>query len=460
MKLPSTVSAATALLALYLAISNANSFAVERFKQHRWFVLLALSACFYSLPNVVLALEVSDATILAASRISVAAAAVHVFAWMQYAEADLEPLPRRWRLWLSAGLLAQGALYTLPGVGLTGRVLSHPSELLGAVYHAAEPSPIGGAIFLLLMLGLVLTLLRYARGARRGVPHARAHTAALVVLLCGAASDSAVTLGFSRAPYVLDLAFFISVAIVGLVMSRRWAEDVETLGSALRARDEFVSIASHELKTPLSPLILQVQMLQRWADAQSDERARLLRPRLALMERQVLRFSRLVNELLDVSRIEAGRLRLELETVDLSAVVREAAARLARPELAVEADGAVTGQWDQLRLEQVAINLLDNALKYGGGKPVTVRVTAEGDEAVLAVQDLGIGIAAADQPRLFGRFERGVGAQKIGGLGLGLYITRQIVTAHGGTIAFTSLPGEGTTFTVRLPTGGGARSSG
>ncbi|MBX3468506.1 MAG: response regulator [Planctomycetes bacterium] len=230
---------------------------------------------------------------------------------------------------------------------------------------------------------------------------------------------------------------------------------------AIRARDEFLQVASHELKTPLTPLLLQLDTLAvalRRGDGQ-DER---LAAKVDVAARQTLRLDRLVDSLLDVARITGGRLELQPEEADLVTVVREvverfqAEARRAGCELALRARAPVRGRWDRLRLEQVASNLLSNAIKYGQGRPVEVAVDEAGGVARLTVADGGIGIDEEGQRRIFSRFERAASARHYGGLGLGLFITRCIVEAHAGTIAVSSRPGEGATFTVQLPTEGGA----
>ena len=231
------------------------------------------------------------------------------------------------------------------------------------------------------------------------------------------------------------------------------------LQDAVRAREEFLSIASHELKTPLTSLQLQVQMLQR--AAQRDTLARLPAERVLTMlgtaERQTKHLVKLINTLLDISRLGGGHLDLHREEIDLAALVREVAAQLA-PELTVAgcrltvtAPAPVPGLWDRARLEQVVTNLLSNALKYGRGQPIEVAVTGTDDRARLVVRDEGIGIAPEHLSRIFERFERAVSAHNYGGLGLGLYIVRQIVEAHGGAISVTSTPGKGSTFVVDLP---------
>jgi signal transduction histidine kinase len=236
---------------------------------------------------------------------------------------------------------------------------------------------------------------------------------------------------------------------------------------AVRARDEFLSIASHELRTPLTPLNLKLHALLRAAESSPD--ATVPAPRVAadvhIAQRQVRKLADLIRDLLDVSRLVHGKLSLNLEDVDLPSLAREVTAGLASEAaragcaLEVHAQGALVGRWDRLRLEQVLTNLLTNAIKYGPGQPVRVDLRAEGERAVLEVRDLGIGIEAEHLARIFGRFERAVSERHYGGLGLGLYITQQLVQALGGTIHVESQPGQGSTFRVHLPRGGPADGS-
>jgi len=222
---------------------------------------------------------------------------------------------------------------------------------------------------------------------------------------------------------------------------------------AVRARDDFLSIASHELRTPLTPLRLQVQILRRLLTNGGALARDKLAGSLDTLERQTERLGRLVSDLLDVSRITAGKLTLHRERLDLADLAREVVERYAgasRSRIGLQTESA-PGHWDRARLEQVATNLLANAIKYGQGKPIDVSVGLKEGIALLAVRDRGIGIAAADVERIFGRFERAASASSYGGLGLGLYIAQQIAAAHGGRISVESAPGRGSVFRVSLP---------
>ena len=223
---------------------------------------------------------------------------------------------------------------------------------------------------------------------------------------------------------------------------------------AIHAREEFLSIASHEMRTPLTSLKLSVYQLKRRLVRMDPSQAEAA---LALASRQTDRLERLVETLLDVTRARSGQLDLRLEDVDLRALVEEVTAQLAhelarqRTPLMLRAEGAIVGRWDQLRLEQVVTNLLSNAMKFGRGKPIEVTLSQLDGKARLAVTDHGAGMHDGIRQRLFERFTRGVSDRHHGGLGLGLYVTRMIVEAHGGRIEVETEIGCGSTFTVELP---------
>ena len=223
----------------------------------------------------------------------------------------------------------------------------------------------------------------------------------------------------------------------------------------VRTREEFLAAALHELRTPLTSLNIQLHSFRRWAEGNRDAALphEAVMTRVQDLEAGVQRLGRLSDHLLDIARMREGKLMLERQSVDLSELVREVVSRHAQStptELRVKAEGPVVGQWDRARLEQVANNLVSNAIKYGLGHPVDVEVGSDDEHARLHVVDRGIGIELADQQRIFERFTRAVNANTQG-FGLGLWIVHQLVTLHGGTVKVDSKPGEGSTFTAQLP---------
>ena len=238
---------------------------------------------------------------------------------------------------------------------------------------------------------------------------------------------------------------------------RERRESLEALREAVAARDQFLSIAAHELRTPFTSLQLQIQSLQRalYAGAGDPER---VAAKLKTVSRSTERMGELIHRLLDVSRLsEGGAVELVREELDLSELAQEVVLRFreslrdAGARLELVAPEPVRGSWDRMRIDTVLSNLVSNAIKYGGGKPVEVRVGREGDLAKVAVQDHGIGIAPADQARIFERFERAVPEKHYGGFGVGLWIARVVAEAHGGRLEVTSQEGDGSTFVLELP---------
>ncbi len=220
-----------------------------------------------------------------------------------------------------------------------------------------------------------------------------------------------------------------------------------------RTREEFLSIATHELRTPVAALRGYIQLGQQSLDRGQHER---LRGTLKVALRQTDRLATLIGQLLDASQMQAGRLKLERNPADISALVSGAvdAERLAteaRPWV-VQIEPGLRASVDAVRFEQVVVNLLDNAIKFSpSGGTVTTRLRGEDGELRLEVSDQGIGIAPDRVMRIFERFYRAHDDRGIGGLGLGLYISKQIVELHGGQIEVSSEPGRGTTFTVTIP---------
>jgi signal transduction histidine kinase len=239
---------------------------------------------------------------------------------------------------------------------------------------------------------------------------------------------------------------------------RERRQALKELKLAVTARDQFLSIASHELKTPLTTVILQVASVLKLVRSQGPDRvAQQVASKLEIAEGQLDRLTALINNLLDVTRITSGRLQLERQSTDLALLVRALIARSCQLlpgdqlSLVVEADRPVVGTWDPILLETIVSNLLSNAIKFGAGRPVEVAVSGDEDLARLVVTDHGIGIEPRDQERIFQRFERAVPEHHFGGLGVGLWIVRQAAEAHGGRIRVSSSPGAGSTFVVELP---------
>lgn len=231
------------------------------------------------------------------------------------------------------------------------------------------------------------------------------------------------------------------------------------LERAVRMRDDFMSIVSHEVRTPLNGLILETQLRKLHlardnADAFTLDKMRAMVER---DERQINSLIRLIEDMLDVSRIRTGKLSIRPTRFDLAHLVAvlvenfSAQAAAAGSPIALDAETCVEGIWDEFRIEQVIANLLSNALRYGAKRPIQVRVLTEDGMACVEVRDQGIGIDPQNQQRIFQQFERVATQQSVAGLGLGLYISEQIVLAHGGRILVDSAEGEGATFRVCLP---------
>jgi signal transduction histidine kinase len=254
-------------------------------------------------------------------------------------------------------------------------------------------------------------------------------------------------LATSSLPAIIATAVFLAVGAGFSILCHSRLRALRAAVEAHVMRENFLTVAAHELRTPLTTLRLRLQRLRaRFGPSEEDDLGSALR--------QVLRMDGLIHGFLDAIRLQQARIELDRRAVDLGALAREVGGRLAPAIVAglrVEARAPVVGRWDPVRLEHVIVQLLLNALKFGRGKPVHVRVERSGDHALLSVRDEGIGIAREDQEKIFRRFERAVGIRQYGGLGLGLWIATEFVQAHGGTIRVESAAGRGAIFTVELP---------
>ena len=252
----------------------------------------------------------------------------------------------------------------------------------------------------------------------------------------------------------------VRLQVEALEQSRRELRATQAeLEHAVRMRDDFMSMVAHELRTPLNTLFLEAQMRSMQLDrgnmaAFSEE---LLRKMVARDGRQIQSMIRLINDMVDVTRIRSGKLSIRPADTELSGLLQRIVSDLAQR---ADADGGtielhaaeqVTGLWDEFRVEQVIINLLTNALRYGGSKPIRVTLTRSATHAEVEVRDQGVGISAEDQVRIFSPFERAGTKVVSEGLGLGLYIARQLAESHGGTLTVESAPNEGAAFRLTLP---------
>jgi signal transduction histidine kinase len=297
--------------------------------------------------------------------------------------------------------------------------------------------------------------------------------AAFTTLVCGVGilAEAGSPLGYIvqwllQAGGMSGLAYYASLTYLkmcnrqlALESSRRAAEDhANAFAQEVQARDEFISIASHELRTPLTSLELYVQTLRDSTDATASSLdGKGLKEKVVAIDRQAKRLNRLIEELLDVTRIRSHKVSLQLEDIDAVEAAQACVQRLvgdarrAGCALSLHAPRTVVGHWDMLRLEQIITNLICNAIKYGAGQPVEVSVSGLPNGCEVRVKDRGIGIAPEAQEQIFSRFVRAVPSHHYGGLGLGLWIVRELAQAMGGEVQVESQLGKGATFRVFLP---------
>jgi signal transduction histidine kinase len=229
----------------------------------------------------------------------------------------------------------------------------------------------------------------------------------------------------------------------------------ETLQAKVRARDDFIAIVGHEMRNQMNAIMLQVELTLRVGNDLGSPAPLVVR--LEALRRATVSFMRRAATMLNITRLTAGALHLDVEELELSGLVREVLKDLEpiaeKAHCAIEfvCEEAVSGIWDRTALEQIAMNLVTNAIKYGGGNAIDVRVSRERSRARLEVQDRGIGISGADIDRIFEPFERAVTRRQGGGFGLGLWISQHLVVAHRGSLDVKSHPGLGSLFTVTLP---------
>jgi signal transduction histidine kinase len=233
------------------------------------------------------------------------------------------------------------------------------------------------------------------------------------------------------------------------------------LQKEIKLRDEFLSIASHELKTPLTSMLLKIQVVLHSVRNVSLAKFSVqnLLTMLETAEQQVQRLRKMINDLLNTSLITTGKLDLEMKEADLTALVREVTSEFSEKlekdgyELTLKAEKPIPVVIDKVRIEQVVTNLLTNAIKYGNKKPIDVEVVNGGHMAKVIIKDRGLGIDSKYKDHIFGLFGRGIEDKTYKGLGVGLFISNHIVQAHNGRITVDTRLNRGSTFTVELPIG-------
>ncbi|RYZ98878.1 MAG: hybrid sensor histidine kinase/response regulator, partial [Moraxellaceae bacterium] len=248
--------------------------------------------------------------------------------------------------------------------------------------------------------------------------------------------------------------------VVALELSQRELHRTQLeLQQALKMRDDFMSMVAHELRTPLNTLYLEAQV-RGLKLAQGDTSAFTLDKLTSMVERdgrQIQNMSRLISDMVDVAQIQNGKLSIRPGHTDLSELLQRIIAsfspqaEIVGSSFVLSAEENVTGIWDEFRVEQIVINLLTNALRYGQGKPIEVSLVKTCECAEIRVRDQGVGIADTEQERIFEKFARGGNQSVREGLGIGLYIARHLAAVHNGTLMVKSTLGEGATFTLKLP---------
>ena len=261
------------------------------------------------------------------------------------------------------------------------------------------------------------------------------------------------------AAVVIGTLVILGLALIGSSIDRsleRKNHLNSLLQETIKNRDDFLSVASHELKTPLTSLRLQLGILERKIHAEEINRERFI-SMVQQGQKSIGQISKVVEEMLDIARISTGRFALDKEEFHLDRFVAELVERI-RPNIleshnsiTFEADDSVPGEWDKFRIEQVIMNIIMNAALYAKSTNIHIRVWKEGQLAKVSIHDNGIGISSHEHEKIFQRYERGESSKDYRGLGIGLYLVREIISLHNGHISLESELGKGAKFNISLP---------
>ena len=483
MTLPSTVACATALLCLYLAAISLRLSCARGWQAERWAAVISLSSAVFIAMDIPVTLSVGDGILAVANGVQTLAAGFVIAAWCIYSRLILgKPAAgRRLKLFVVT-LLALGAVYFIPGVAATGRVLSVDVSVLDVTYRFAEATVFGTIVMVIYTLTLLEIAARFALAWRRKIPGAAAYCIAVSVLLLAGFNDVLVWAGLSHAPFLLSVVYVVPMAVVvlwltgrvvrdaailndlSMTLERKVQERTQELSTALeqlkRAQEQIIQSqkmagigqlaagVAHEINNPLGVILGFAQGMERRVP-EGDP----LRLPVSSIAREAIRCKNLVQELLTFSRTT----KKATEPVDLNTVVRSVAGLLesrAKTQgirvLQELADGLPVIIANNTQVQQVLVNLANNAMDAMPAEGLlTLRTHQDGHRAVIMeVVDTGTGIPEEIRSRVFDPFFT---TKEVGkGTGLGLSLIHEIVFQHGGSIDVQSEVGKGTTMCVRF----------
>ncbi|GAC1601634.1 MAG: hypothetical protein NVS4B10_13700 [Myxococcales bacterium] len=477
--LPVAVSGASCLLAAYVALSLSGFFRLSRWRQHRLFVLIALTASAFCLIDSLGTVELPIALHQVAGRLHILAAGLNIALWLRYCASELGPL--RHQRAIERVPVVAALLCAIPGVSMTGRIRALPMPALGVVLHTTELTPFGSAMLVAVVSCLALVAGRYLVGALRGKPYALVHLLALSILAVCGLNDALSAAGLLHTPHLADAGISLCICVVGVALTQRWSTDIRALDelsaslerkvaartgqlesayAALNRADRLAAVGrlaggmAHEINNPGAALIANVEYLLdgvRRGELASDARETLEESLQAAR-----RISNTVRQLLLVGR--AATADTGNATFNVSFVVRQAVQLVERQHgtrvsIVRRIPEDVVARGRGLLLEQILVHLISNGVQSipAQNPDGQVRIEAGSDDAgklLLSVIDNGVGMDDAVRERIFEPFYSTRPAGQ--GAGLGLAVSLGLLKALGGEVRVESRPGSGTTMTLVL----------